>query len=71
VRATDGSGELPVPAYEMFSSTEVLGRIAMERMLASLSSRRYGVGLEPVGQRVESESPERASRRCAAVRGHD
>jgi transposase-like protein len=53
VRAVDGSGELPVPAYELFSSTEVLGRLAMEKMLAGLSSRRYGpVGLEPVGEQV-------------------
>jgi putative transposase len=53
VRAADGSGELPVPAYELFSSTEVLGRLAMEKMLAGLSSRRYGpVGLEPVGDQV-------------------
>ena len=53
VRAADGSGELPVPSYELFSSTEVLGRLAMEKMLAGLSSRRYGqVGLEPVGQQV-------------------
>ena len=33
MRATDGSGELPVTAYELFSRTEVLGRMAMERML--------------------------------------
>jgi putative transposase len=52
VRAADGSGELAVPAYELFSSTEVLGRMAMERMLAGLSTRRYGVGLEPVGGQV-------------------
>ena len=52
VRAADGSGELPVPAYELFSSTEILGRMAMEKMLAGLSSRRYPVGLEPVGERV-------------------
>ncbi len=53
VRAADGSGELPVPAYELFSSTEMLGRLAMETMLAGLSSRRYGpVGLEPVGEQV-------------------
>jgi transposase-like protein len=53
VRAADGSGELPVPAYELFTSTEVLGRLAMEKMLAGLSSRRYGpVGLEPVGTQV-------------------
>src|SRR4051794_17131086 len=53
MRATDGSGELTVASYELFSQTEVLGRMAMERMLAGLSTRRYPVGLEPVGQRVE------------------
>lgn len=53
VRAADGSAELAVPCYELFSSTEVLGKMAMERMLAGLSTRRYGVGLEPVGAQVE------------------
>jgi putative transposase len=53
MRAVDGSGELPVPAYELFSGTEVMGRMAMERMLAGLSTRRYGVGLEPVGTDIE------------------
>jgi transposase-like protein len=53
MRATDGSGELPVPAYELFSGTEVLGRMAMERMLAGLSTRHYPGGLEPVGARAE------------------
>jgi len=52
VRSADGSGELTVASYELFSSTEVLGRMAMERMLAGLSTRRYPVGLEPVGTRV-------------------
>jgi putative transposase len=52
VRAADGSGELPVPSYELFASTELLGAMAMERMLAGLSTRRYGVGLEPVGEQV-------------------
>ena len=54
VRAADGSGELPVPAYELFSGTEVLGRLALERMLAGLSTRRYRSGLEPVGERVQA-----------------
>jgi len=27
VRAADGSGELPVPSYDLFSSTELLGRV--------------------------------------------
>ncbi len=56
VRAADGSGELPVPAYDLFASTELLGRMAMERMLAGLSTRRYRVGLEPVGAAVERTS---------------
>jgi putative transposase len=53
MRVADGSGELPVPSYELFSPTEILGRMAMERMLAGLSTRRYPVGLEPVGTSVE------------------
>src|SRR3954469_15016458 len=52
VRAADGSGELPVPTYELFGSTELLGAMAMERMLAGLSTRRYPVGREPVGEQV-------------------
>ena len=53
MRAVDGSGEVAVPAYELFSGTEMLGRMALDRMLAGLSTRRYGVGLEPVGTRTE------------------
>jgi putative transposase len=53
MRAADGSGELAVPSYELFSSTEILGRMAMDRMLGGLSTRRYPVGLEPVGTRAE------------------
>jgi putative transposase len=70
MRATDGSGELPVAAYELFSGTEVLGRMALDRMLAGLSTRRYGVGLEPVGTRTEkaatSTSRSAVSRRFVA-----
>lgn len=56
VRAADGSGELPVPSYEEFAGTEVMGRMALERMLAGLSTRHYPVGLEPVGEQVEQTS---------------
>jgi len=70
MRATDGSGELPVPAYELFSDTEILGRMALERMLAGLSTRRYPAGLEPVGSRTEttatSTSKSAVSRRFVA-----
>jgi hypothetical protein len=71
MRALDGAGELAVPAYELFSDTEVLGRMAMERMLAGLSTRRYRVGLEPVGARTErtatATSKSAVSRRFVAA----
>jgi putative transposase len=53
MRAADGAGEVPVPAYELFSSSEILGRMAMGKMLGGLSNRRYPVELEPVGEKVE------------------
>jgi transposase-like protein len=56
VRAADGAGELPIASYELFSSTEILGKMAMEKMLAGLSTRHYPVGLEPVGGAVTEKS---------------
>jgi transposase-like protein len=71
VRAADGSGELHLPSYDLFSSTEILGRMALEKMLAGLSSRRYGHGLEPAGQAVEeaaaATSKSAVSRRFVAA----
>jgi putative transposase len=71
VRAADGSGELPVAAYELFSGTELLGRLALERMLGGLSTRRYPVGLEPVGTQVtqaaSGTSKSAVSRRFVAM----
>jgi putative transposase len=71
MRGADGAGELPVASYELFSSTEVLGRMAMQRMLAGLSTRRYRTGLEPVGTKVEaaarSTSKSAVSRRFVAA----
>ena len=43
-----------MPAYELFSQTEILGRMALDRMLAGISTRRYPVALEPVGVRTET-----------------
>src|SRR6266540_2341978 len=71
VRAADGSGELPVAAYQLFASTELLGRLALERMLGGLSTRRYPVGLEPVGTQAEQAatgtSKSAVSRRFVAM----
>ena len=71
VRAADGSAELPVASYELFSSTEILGKMAMENMLAGLSTRRYPVGLEPVGEQITEKatatSKSAVSRRFVAM----
>jgi hypothetical protein len=57
VRATDGSGELPIPSYDCFSGGEIMSRLAMEKMLAGLSARSYQrAGLEPVGEQVQKAS---------------
>jgi putative transposase len=42
-----------VPTYQAFASTDLLEQLTVERMLAKLSTRRYRVGLEPVGTQVE------------------
>ena len=71
VRAADGSGELRLPSYDLFSSTEILSRLALEKMLAGLSSRRYPAGLEPAGQAVDeaaaATSKSAVSRRFVAA----
>jgi putative transposase len=71
VRAAAGTGELHLPSYDLFSSTEILGRMAMEKMLAGLSSRRYRAGLEPAGETVEqaaaATSKSAVSRRFVAA----
>lgn len=61
-----GPGELPVGAYEVFNGTELLGRMAMEQMLAGVSTRRYPTALEPVGAEVTEES--RSTSRSAVSR---
>ena len=54
-----------MPAYELFNGTELLGEMAMARMLAKLSTRRYSAGLEPVGaSRSRRRRRRRRSRRC-------
>ena len=74
VRAADGGGEVALPSYELFSSSQLLSRMALERMLAGLSTRRYGHGLEPVGELVEakaaSTSRSAVSRRFVAATEH-
>jgi putative transposase len=74
VRTADGAGEVVVPTYQAFAATELLDQLAVERMLAKLSTRRYRVGLEPVGAQVEraaaGTSKSAVSRRFVARTEH-
>jgi putative transposase len=56
VRSADGTAELLLPTWQAFAGTELLDQLALERMLAKLSTRRYQAGLEPVGSRAEQAS---------------
>ena len=74
VRAADGTREVPVLTYQAFAATELLDQLALGRMLAKLSTRRYRVGLEPVGTDVEraaaGTSKSAVSRRFVARTEH-
>jgi transposase-like protein len=74
VRTADGAAELPLPTWQAFAATELLDQLALERMLAKLSTRRYQHGLEPVGTMVEQAatgtSKSAVSRRFVAATEH-
>jgi transposase-like protein len=55
VRSADGSEEVRLQTYEHFASRDALARVVMERMLASVSTRRYARTAEPVGSEVEAK----------------
>ena len=66
VRAADGSGEIPVGVYQHFASRDVLEQVVLERMLASVSTRRYRGTNEPVGGQVTQT--ERSTSKSAVSR---
>jgi putative transposase len=74
VRTADGGQEVPVPTWEAFAANELLDQLAVERMLARLSTRRYQAGLEPVGaavtQTATATSKSAVSRRFVAATEH-
>lgn len=55
VRSADGREEVRLQTYEHFASRDPLARVVMERMLASVSTRRYARMGEPVGSEVEAK----------------
>src|SRR5712691_4530203 len=53
VRSADGRSELPLQTYTHFGDRDPLTKVVLERMLAGVSTHRYRVTAEPVGQEVE------------------
>jgi putative transposase len=68
---TDGGGEIGLDSYAVFSSTDLLTQVAMERMLAGVATRRHGLVAEPIGAGLEGsargDSKSAVSRRFKAA----
>ena len=56
MRTADDEHELPVHTYEYFADRDPLTRAVMDRMLAGVSTRKFQVVGEPVGEEVEASS---------------
>ncbi len=56
MRSKDGSEEVRVRTYEHLPAPDVLSRVLLERMLAGVSTRRWGRLQEPVGDAVEQQA---------------
>ena len=56
VRTADGESEVPLWTYEHFAERDQLEDVALERMLAGVSTRRYRRTQEPVGTEVEADA---------------
>jgi putative transposase len=56
IRTADDEHELPVETYQYFADRDPLTRAVMDRMLAGVSTRRFAVVGEPVGEEVEQAS---------------
>jgi putative transposase len=56
IRTADDEHELPVSSYEYFADRDPLTRAVMDRMLSGVSTRKYQVVGEPVGEEVEQQA---------------
>jgi transposase-like protein len=56
MRTADDEHELSVRSYEYFADRDPLTRAVMDRMLAGVSTRKFAVVGEPVGEEVEQEA---------------
>ncbi len=65
-RRADGQSEVALSTYAHFADRDPLAGAALERMLAGVSTRRYGRVAEPVGADVEAK--QRSSSKSAVSR---
>ena len=66
VRTVDGESELALVSYEYFAGRDPFEGVVLERMLAGVSTRRYGRAQEPVGEQLEADA--RSTSKSAASR---
>jgi len=66
VRASDGSGEVPLGTYRHFADRDPLTALVLEQMLAGVSTRRFSRTREPVGRAVTGA--ERSTSKSAVSR---
>ncbi len=66
VRSADGESEVTMRTYEHFADRDRLGRLALERILAGVSTRKYRRVQEPVGEQTEKR--ERSTSKSAISR---
>jgi putative transposase len=63
VRATDGSGEVPLSSFGVFAQGDMLNATVMERMLAGVATRSFERVADPIGaeQRSKARSTSKSS----------
>lgn len=56
VRATDGSGEVPLASFGVFAQGDLLNATVMERMLAGVATRGFERVADPIGAEQRSKA---------------
>lgn len=56
VQATDGSGEVPLASFGVFSQGDLLNATVMERMLAGVATRSFERVADPIGVKARSKA---------------
>ena len=66
VRTADGESEISLRTYEHFADRDLLGRAALERMLAGVSTRKYRRLQEPAGEQTARQERSTSKSSCSS-----